>query len=327
MHKKLFAVFLPVIVAFSLVVPWQCFAASAQSAGAGENAAAAGDDVIAAQENTQYRGIDVSVYQGEIDFDRVRDAGIEAVYIRAGEGTNITDRYFERNYENARAAGLRYGFYHYVTARSVSEAQEQADFFATLIRSKPYDMKAAMDFENLSGLTADEAVAIARAYLERLEQRSGHTPAVYSDAYDAESVWRSNLTEYPLWVADYGVSEPYSTGGWDGWSGFQYSDRGTVSGISGHVDLDYFRDGIFLTEEEQESTRQVRQDYSRANDGCDCDPDDPDEDYITYTVQRGDTLSAIANRYGTTVEELVRINDISNPDLIYAGQKLLIPRS
>lgn len=314
MHKKFLAVFLPIVVAFSLVIPWSALAAD-RSESTESNASA---------QNTQYRGIDVSAWQGEINFNRVKDAGIEAVYIRAGEGVNITDRYFERNYENAKAAGLKYGFYHYVTARTVSEAEEQADFFAALIRSKPYDMKAAMDFENLSGLTADEAVAIAKAYLERLEQRSGHTPAVYSDAYDARTVWRSNLTKYPLWVADYGVREPGSIGGWSSWSGFQYSDKGAVSGISGHVDLDYFRESLFLTDDEQTSTQQIRHDYSKANDGCkDASPGDQ---YFTYTVKSGDTLWALAREYQTSVDTLVKINNITDPDLIYVGQKLLIPR-
>lgn len=314
MHKKFLAVFLPIVVAFSLVIPWSALAADRSES----------TESKASAQNTQYRGIDVSAWQGEINFTRVKDAGIEAVYIRAGEGANITDRYFERNYENAKAAGLKYGFYHYVTARTVSEAEEQADFFAALIRSKPYDMKAAMDFENLSGLTADEAVAIAKAYLERLEQRSGHTPAVYSDAYDARTVWRSNLTKYPLWVADYGVREPGSIGGWSSWSGFQYSDKGAVSGISGHVDLDYFRDGLFLTDDEQTSTQQIRHDYSKANDGC--KDTSPGDQYFTYTVKSGDTLWALAREYQTSVDTLVKINNITDPDLIYVGQKLLIPR-
>ncbi|MDO4544635.1 MAG: GH25 family lysozyme [Bacillota bacterium] len=309
MHGKFLAVFLPLLMAFSLALPTGAFA-----------------------DDTRYRGIDVSVWQGEIDFDRVRDAGIQALYIRAGEGTNIVDEYFERNYEGARKAGLKYGFYHYVTARSESEAAMQADFFANLIQSKPQDMRAAMDFENLSGLTADEAVAIARAYLERLEDRLGHTPAVYSDAYDTASVWRSILTDYPLWVADYGVDEPYTTGGWDSWSGFQYSDRGSVDGISGHVDLDYYRGAIFLTDDEQSRGKEIRNQVSRANDGCDCDDnggnggETPGDDYIVYTVRPGDTLWGLSREYGTTVDELVRLNDIANPNLIYVGQKLLIPR-
>lgn len=232
--------------------------------------------VTAATESSQYCGIDVSLWQGEINFDKVKDSGIKAVYIRAGEGANIVDRYFERNYEQAKEAGLRYGFYHYVTARSEEEALEQADFFASLIGSRPYHMRAAMDFENLSGLSPKEAVAIAKAYLERLDERLGHTPAVYSDAYDAASIWKANLVKYPLWVADYGVSRPYSTGGWETWSGFQYNDKGLVKGIKGHVDLDYFRSEIFLTNDEQDKAKKIRLKHSKANDSCDSSKSEPE---------------------------------------------------
>ena len=72
----------------------------------------------------QYRGIDISEFQGEIDFEEVRRSGIEAVYIRVGAG-EYTDEYFAENYERAKAAGLKIGFYHYVTARSVDEGRRQ----------------------------------------------------------------------------------------------------------------------------------------------------------------------------------------------------------
>lgn len=271
-----------------------------------------------------FKGIDVSVWQGDINFELVKSDEIEAVYIRAGEGANLIDRYFEANYRKAKASGLKYGFYHYVTARNRAEAIEQADFFASLIHTKPQDMRAAMDFENLSGLSHEEAVVIAKAYLERLRERLGHIPAVYSDAYDAEYVWRAHLTEYPLWVAEYGVRAPQHIGGWKRWAGFQYTSRGSVRGISGHVDRDYFEDEILLTDSEQQTGREIRHRENSENDGC---PDHEHEsDYILYTVRSGDTLWSIARRYDTTVDELVRINDISNPNVIRVGEVLKIPR-
>jgi len=252
LNRRFVSVFLPLILIFSLVLP-SCSASAA-----------------ADSDSEKHRGIDVSVWQGDIDFEKVKNSGIEAVYIRAGEGSNIVDDRFEENYKAARDAGLEYRFYHYVTARSVDEAIAPADFFAGLIESKPYTMRAAMDFENLSGLSDDEAVKIARAYLERLKERLGHTPAVYSDAYDAESVWKSNLTAYPLWVADYGVREPGDIGGWKDWSGFQYDDKGSVSGISGHVDLDYFKGAIFLTDKEKSATKKIRRSVAVDSDSCSC---------------------------------------------------------
>lgn len=215
-----------------------------------------------------FKGIDISVWQGNINFNHVREDGIEGVYIRAGEGVSLVDRYFEANYRKAKAAGLKYGFYHYVTARNRAEAEEQADFFANLIHTKPQHMRAAMDFEALSGLSHSEAVSIARSYLERLKERLRHTPAFYSNAYDAETVWHSHFKDYPLWIAEYGVREPRSTGGWHTWAGFQHSSRGTVRGIRGHVDLDDFRDEILLTDAEQREGRTIRHRYSHENDGC-----------------------------------------------------------
>ena len=85
---------------------------------------------------TIYEGIDVSAYQGDIDFNLVKEAGIDIVYIKSSEGSGFVDPYFEQNYQNAKNAGLSVGFYHYVTARSVEEAVAQANFFAKTISRK-----------------------------------------------------------------------------------------------------------------------------------------------------------------------------------------------
>ncbi len=66
--------------------------------------------------NPQYQGIDVSNWQGYIDYRQVRESGIEVVYIKASQGSNIKDAYFDINYENAKANGLKVGFYHFLTA-------------------------------------------------------------------------------------------------------------------------------------------------------------------------------------------------------------------
>ena len=70
----------------------------------------------------------------------------------------------------------------------------------------------------------------------------------YTNAYSAASIWEAELTRYPLWIADYGPSEPASIGRWRSWVGFQYADNGRVPGISGNVDLDRFTDGVFVEE-------------------------------------------------------------------------------
>ena len=118
--------------------------------------------LLAFASNTRiYHGIDVSQWQGNIDFDAVSESGIEIVYIRAGQGSGYTDPYFRSNYEGAKAAGLKIGFYHYVTAQNTAQAVQQADFFYSLIKDKTIDCRPAMDFESFPGLDNREINAIA----------------------------------------------------------------------------------------------------------------------------------------------------------------------
>ena len=162
----------------------------------------------------RYRGIDISEFQGEVDFGKVRRSGIEAVYIRAGAG-EYADEYFAENYSRAREAGLRVGFYHYVTARSVEEGRRQARFFASLAAGRRLDMRLAMDFEYFGSLTAEQVNAIAEAYLDELTRVTKKEAVIYSDLSNARSVFGRRLAEkYPLWAAQYGADEPSPNGKW-----------------------------------------------------------------------------------------------------------------
>lgn len=280
---------------------------------------------FSAVDETTYKGIDVSSYQGSIDFASVADDGIEIVYIRADDGSGSVDTYFERNYANAKAAGLKIGFYHYITATTTDEAVQQAQFLYSTIKDKAYDCLPAMDFEDFSDLSNDEVNEIGKAYLVELAALTGYTPVLYSDAYDAENVWSSDLTGYPLWVANYGVSAPSSIGSWTDWAGFQYSDTGSVSGIDGDVDLDYFKSTILIDNSSSgEDTGSSSADSNGGTGSSDTDSNGPPTETV-YTIKYGDTLSAIANRYDTTVSALVSLNAIANANLIYAGDTLLIP--
>ncbi len=272
---------------------------------------------VSAVDETAYSGFDVSAYQGSIDFMSVAAAGVEVVYIRAGYGSDTTDAYFADNKTNAEAAGLKVGFYHYVTATTADEAVTQARFFASLIEGTDYDCLPAMDFEDFSSLSNSEVNEIAAAYLAELASLTGYTPVLYSDVSNIESVWSSSLTAYPLWVAEYDVGEPSSTGQWSTWVGFQHSDTGSVAGIDDDVDLDYFTSGILI-----DGTASGGSGDDEAGTGT-----GTETTTISYTIVSGDTLSAIAVRYGTTVSELVSLNNITNADLIYTGNTLLIPAS
>lgn len=139
--------------------------------------------------NSIYKGIDVSHYQGNIDFDEVKNDGIEAVYIKVGEGDSYVDSKFEKNYKAAIDANLDFGFYYYVTATTIEDAKTQAIKFASIIQDISYTLKPAMDFEEFDELSKEERNDIAIAFLEKLEKITGVTPVVYSDAYNVEILW------------------------------------------------------------------------------------------------------------------------------------------
>ncbi len=312
-----------------------------------------------------YDGIDVSQWQGNINFEAVSQSGIEVVYIKSSEGYSV-DPYFETNYKKATDAGLKVGVYHYVTATTVEEAQSEATFFVSNLEGKTIDCRLAMDFEYFGNLSRNQINEIGLAFLQTVESLSGKEVVVYSDTSNAINIWDETIAQYPLWVAEYGVESPQANGTWLDWVGFQYSDTGIISGIDGSsVDLDYFTDGIFLSDvstpvssvpEEQkpsnpsESSTLVTTYTVQSGDTLseiaarygttvnelipvssvpeEQKPSNPSESstlVTTYTVQSGDTLSEIAARYGTTVNELISLNGISNPNLIYPGEVLRIP--
>ncbi len=258
-----------------------------------------------------YEGIDVSEWQGTINFEEVADSGIDIVYIRASEGTDYIDPYFRENYENAKENTLKTGFYHYLTARSVEEARAEADFFVANIKGTQPDCKLAMDFESFGDLSIEKINEISKVFLERVQELSGKECVIYSDANNAREVFDEELAQkYAIWVADYFVEEPENNGKWSSWVGFQFTDRGRINGIDGNVDRDKFTNGILLNDTSkipEDTTKDVRQEFKE------------------IIVRRGDTLSRIAREYNTSYEYLAKINNITNPNLIYVGQEIKVP--
>ena len=273
--------------------------------------------------NIIYQGIDVSGYQGNINFREVKEVGIDIVYIKSSEGSNYIDSHFERNYEQARANGLKIGFYHYVTARTEEQARRQAQFFVSVISGKVADCKLAMDFESFGSLSREEINRIGLVFLQTVEQLSGKEVILYSNAYTANTIWRGELTNYPLWVAQYGVNEPQNNGTWDSWAGWQYTDMGEVNGISTYVDRNRFTKEVLL--DDTAIVPPVEQPEDPDQGEGEGGNEQPTTNTMEITIQWGDTLSELAIQYHTTVAELVRLNDIQNPNLIYAGETLIVP--
>lgn len=170
------------------------------------------------ENNTIYEGIDVSNWQGYIDYNEVKEDGIQIVYIKSSQGRNITDPYFRINYENAKANNLNIGFYHFLTALSTDEAISEAEYFASVISGTEPNCKLAMDFEQFGGLGKQEINNISRTFLIKVKELTGKDVIIYSDAYNARNTFSEELAkDYPLWIAEYGVSSPNTDINWDSW--------------------------------------------------------------------------------------------------------------
>lgn len=259
------------------------------------------------------RGIDVSQWQGYIDFEAVKRAGIEFVYIKASEGSDFVDPFFYRNYANAQNAGLLVGFCHYLTARSPAEVMREAWHFTSVTEGLSSEGRMVMDMEEVEGLSRDQVNEIAYTFLQRVEEFSGRSAAIYADAATA-AVMGEELTVWPLWIAQYEVEEPSRDNPWEDWEGWQYTDMGRVAGIQGNVDRNIFNEGMLDCDGSGVQSLGERPEQEQT-----------ERPYIFYRVQSGDTLDGIAERYETTVERLMEENKIENPNLLYQGQKLKVP--
>lgn len=263
-----------------------------------------------------YEGIDVSNWQGFIDYTEVRNTGIDIVYIKASQGSNIKDPYFETNYENAKAAGLKVGFYHFLTATTTEEAVQEANFFASVIIGKIPDCKLVLDYEIFGGADVTTINQIAETFMSTVQEITGKEIILYSDLSNAQDVFGTDLAEkYELWIAyygDYNDLSDYQTS-WAEYIGVQFSDTGNINGISGNVDRDLFTADVLLDEEnitEIQSTGTMTTDFNT--------------ELIYYTVQSGNTLGEIAAMYGTTAQQIADLNGITNINLIYPGERLRI---
>jgi len=192
-------------------------------------------------------GIDVSEWQEEVDWQQVKAAGVEFVMIRAGwrgsvQGVLTEDTYARANYAGATAAGVQVGVYFFSQAISVAEAVEEAEFLLEIIRDWKLDMPVVYDWEFISAesrtgnVSARTLTECTKAFCERIKQ-AGFQPMIYFNADQAaERMYLRELTEYPFWLAQYDtvLNYPYKIDMW------QYTETGTVPGISGNVDINLY---------------------------------------------------------------------------------------
>ncbi|MGL4738172.1 MAG: GH25 family lysozyme [Cellulosilyticaceae bacterium] len=193
------------------------------------------------------KGIDVSHWDGKVDYAKVKASGVKVVYIKASEGVSGVDPMMEEHYKGAKAAGLKIGFYHFMQPVNEADATKQAQHFINTIQGKHYDCRLALDLEiNKKSLSKDQITATAIAFLNQAKQLTGKGTVVYTYTSFVKENLTERLKDYRLWIAQYGVTWPDENGIWDGWIGFQSSEHGKVPGISGDCDIDEFTEDIIL---------------------------------------------------------------------------------
>lgn len=193
------------------------------------------------------QGIDVSHYNGNIDWQQVAAAGKTFAFIKATEGTKYQDNQFLINVQGARDANILVGAYHFLNATTADGARQEATNFARAIDSAGgrLDLPPVMDYENNpKGLTPAQISEVAHAFLDEMERLTGRQPIVYTGNVFA-SKFDPTFSMYKLWVARYSTTQkPTAVPAWNNWWAWQYSSTGSVPGIQGQVDLDEYNGTI-----------------------------------------------------------------------------------
>ena len=191
-------------------------------------------------------GVDLSEYQGDADFEAMKNAGVEFVMLRIGgqyygdEGGLYEDGAFDTNYEKAKAAGLKVGAYFFSQAINAEDAAKEANYTIQKLNGRSLDYPIGFDWENIAeeaartdSVTGDQLTDIAESFCDTVTQ-AGYKAIVYSNTsqmlimYDFET-----MKDYDFWLADY-REFPTMYYKFDMW---QYSKEGTIDGVEGTVDL------------------------------------------------------------------------------------------
>lgn len=307
--------------------------------------------------------IDISKHQGIINWSSVKASGVTGAIIRAGYGQSTIDVHFRRNIESALAVGIKVGVYWFSYAYTNTQAIQEAQYCLKVInpyKSKItmpvfFDLEYdSMDWAKKHGVTPSKSAitSMTKAFCQAVAA-AGYKAGYYLNLdYSRNHYNEAELKGYYRWYARYTST---AQTGCDLW---QFSSTGRVSGISGNVDMDYLINPSMAggsapspspvkKSNDTIANEVIAGKWGNGNDrrnrltaaGYDyrtiqnlvnqklggSKPATPSGSSASYyTVKRGDTLWAIAKRYGTTYQNLAKINGIANPNKIYPGQRIRV---
>jgi lysozyme len=279
------------------------------------------------------QGIDVSHFQQNVDWQKVKKAGIAFAFAKATDGTTFVDPAFEANWSRIKAGGLIRGGYHFF--RADQDPVVQANHFLQITKIAIGDMPPVIDVEMTSNSDDAKLVDGVSAWLDKVEQETGIKPMIYTLA----SFWNAHLNNqfgsYPLWVANYGVTSPKVPAGWTNWNFWQHSQGGTIDGVTGNVDMNHFNgtlsDLVAFAKGQSPSDSQMVESDAPTTDVSDSSStgsisgNGSGGGGYTYIVNAGDTLNSIAASFNVSPSDLQTINRMKDPGDISVGQILTIP--
>ena len=198
------------------------------------------EDIYTEYKNNKTKiGIDISKWQGNVDFQKLKEANVEFVMIRLGYQTGfdkeiVLDKYYEQNIKLANKYGIKAGVYFYSYAKNTNDAKKQAEFVKKHIKSYKIDMPIAFDFEDwknieLAKLSIYDINKNAKTFLDEIK-KDGYQVLNYGSKYYLENIWD---IDYPTWLAHYTNKTNYSKD----YKMWQLTENGLISGIQGFVDV------------------------------------------------------------------------------------------
>lgn len=300
------------------------------------------------------KGIDVSSHNGRLDWNKLKAQGVEFALIRIGYGSDSTtqdDSQAKYNMAECERLGIPYGVYLYSYAfRDFHVTSEIAHTLRMIKGHKPelgvfYDMEDADGYKARAGINVYGSNKLLTdfciKFCEAIED-AGYKAGVYANLdYFKNVLDIKALDKWLIWLAQWQVSEPAIK--CDIW---QYTSDGAFNGVTGRFDMNYLYTEVKQTEtkpvlksvdvvaqevidgkwgngeERKAKLTAAGYNYSKVQARVNELMDKINEDY--YEVKKYDTLTSIAKKFNTTVDKLVKLNNIGNPNLIYAGDKLRV---
>ena len=289
------------------------------------------------------KGIDLSTWQANVDYMKVKNDNIDFAIIRDGYGRNKTqkDNQFENHYSGLKYVGIPIGAYHYAYASDIEGAKKEAKMCLEFIKEKDFDLPIFYDIED-SKIKADKETLtkMCQAFCDILIE-NGYKAGVYANLdWFTNRVNVKELEKYYIWLAQWNdkITASFKVDFW------QYTSKGEVNGIKGNVDLNTRvineqnngKPNKTIEElakeviegkwgngrERYENLTLAGYDYNKVQAKVNEILGYKTKNY--YIVKRGDTLYKIAKMYNTTIDKLARINHLGNPNYIVVGQKLLL---